>query len=290
MRVALAAVDSTNAEAARPRTIRPRTDLDPRRGTDWRARSAGAALVQPAREFLRHSGAAPDRTAGGRGAALLCGGAGVARCLRGADRAADRVFTLKWPNDVLLNGGKLAGILLESIGQGGRMATSRDRHRRQPDRGTRRGSRWKPGAVRPVSLLAETGSADDARGVSLTPWPRPMRAGRPPSRPRASRRFATAWLAHAARLGEPIRARTGRDDPRGRVRDHRRNRHADPAHGRRHRLPSRRPKCFSEPVHGGSAMLLAIDCGNTNTVFSIWDGDAVPRDLAHRHRSQAHGG
>lgn len=30
-------------------------------------------------------------------------------------------FTLKWPNDVLLHGGKLAGILLASAGQGGQL-------------------------------------------------------------------------------------------------------------------------------------------------------------------------
>jgi pantothenate kinase type III len=38
------------------------------------------------------------------------------------------------------------------------------------------------------------------------------------------------------------------------------------------------------------AMLLAIDCGNTNTVFSIWDGERFLCHLAHCHRSQAHGG
>ncbi len=37
-------------------------------------------------------------------------------------------------------------------------------------------------------------------------------------------------------------------------------------------------------------MLLAIDCGNTNTVFSIWDGARFHRHLAHCHGSHAHGG
>ena len=118
-------------------------------------------------------------------------------------------FSLKWPNDVLLNGGKLAGILLESLGQGGRV-----QHLAigigvnliaAPDP-----LLVEPGAVRPVSLLGETGlriapaafldtlaPAYARREASFT------RYGFAPTR--------EAWLAHAARLGQPIRARTGQD-------------------------------------------------------------------------------
>jgi len=70
-------------------------------------------------------------------------------------------LSLKWPNDVLLHGGKLAGILLESVGSNGRIdsliigigvnlaAAPRP-------------EQVEPGAVSPVSLKAET-------GVTITP-------------------------------------------------------------------------------------------------------------------------
>jgi BirA family biotin operon repressor/biotin-[acetyl-CoA-carboxylase] ligase len=118
-------------------------------------------------------------------------------------------FTLKWPNDVLLNGGKLAGILLESaglgtaspvlcIGIGVNLIAA-------PDPAT-----VEPGAVPPVSLLQETGHRItpeaflDALAPAYATWEATFQTqGFAPLR--------TAWLAHAARLGQPIRARTGHE-------------------------------------------------------------------------------
>lgn len=118
-------------------------------------------------------------------------------------------FALKWPNDVLCNGGKIAGILLESqglngpkpvlcIGIGVNLIAAPD------------ASQVEPGAVPPVSLLQETGlriTPDaflDALAPAYTRWEATFRTeGFAPLR--------AAWLSHAARLGQPIRARTGSD-------------------------------------------------------------------------------
>ena len=116
-------------------------------------------------------------------------------------------FALKWPNDVLCNGGKIAGILLESqglntadatlcIGIGVNLIAAPDP------------ALVEPGAVPPVSLLQETGlkitpeAFLDALASAYDRWETTFRAqGFAPLR--------TAWLEHAARLGQPIRARTG---------------------------------------------------------------------------------
>ncbi len=123
-------------------------------------------------------------------------------------------FMLKWPNDVLCNGGKIAGILLECAGQGPHVA-----HLAigigvnliaAPDP-----SMLEPGALPPVTLLAETGKrvTPETLLAHLAPafanWEQIFQTdGFAPLR--------TAWLSHAARLGETIRARTGTATTEGR--------------------------------------------------------------------------
>ncbi|MGB7241167.1 MAG: biotin--[acetyl-CoA-carboxylase] ligase [Sulfitobacter sp.] len=127
------------------------------------------------------------------------------------------LFSLKWPNDVLLRGGKVAGILLESAGQGGSLS-----HLAigvginlvaAPDM-----TQVEPGAVRPVSLSSET-------GVRVTPevFLDVLAA----EYARLEDQFVTfgfvpirqGWMAQAARLGEVITARTARAEQTGRFED-----------------------------------------------------------------------
>ncbi len=117
-------------------------------------------------------------------------------------------LSLKWPNDVLLSGGKLAGILLESlpaglvIGIGVNLAEAP------------KAADVEEGALKPVALKAETGAdltPQDFLGYlaqAYAPWEAQFaQYGFAPIR--------EAWLARAAKLGEPIRARTMRDETHG---------------------------------------------------------------------------
>lgn len=121
-------------------------------------------------------------------------------------------IALKWPNDVLLNGGKLSGILLESSGAGGQVAALAIgigvNLANIPDVVEQQ-------ATRPVSLQGETGQhiTPDELLNALAPafdhWQRQMRDyGFAPIR--------EAWLARAARLGETIVARTANIQREGR--------------------------------------------------------------------------
>lgn len=208
----LAEVDSTNAEAARiagtvsgPVWILglKQTAGRGRRGRPWQdpaGNFAATLLMQPT--------GTPDQIALRSFVAALA--------LFDAFRTATgrtAGFKLKWPNDVLLNGGKVAGILLESLGQG-----AGARHLAigigvnlvaTPDAGS-----TEPSAFAPVGLMSET-------GVQVTPeefldvlapcfahWEHQF----------TTYGFATireAWLARAARIGQVITARTGTEEITG---------------------------------------------------------------------------
>jgi len=208
----LASVDSTNAEAARiapdlrfPEWILAleQTAARGRRGRPWinPAGNFAATLVMRADDR-------PDRVALRSFVAALA----LREALEAATGRAE-AFALKWPNDVLLNGGKLAGILLESAGTGpglSHVAIGIGVNLRTAPAETA----LETGALRPVSLLAET-------GISLAP--EAFLDLLAPAYARLEAQFVTygfepirrAWLSHAAKLGEVITARTTRDTHQG---------------------------------------------------------------------------
>jgi len=113
----------------------------------------------------------------------------------------------KWPNDVLLDGKKVAGILLEArteaasvawlvVGIGVNLAS-------YPD-----------GTETPATSLAREGAAvtpDEALPIlasRLLAWVEAWETG--------FARVRAAWLARAADLGEPVRVRGGREEFSGR--------------------------------------------------------------------------
>jgi len=211
-RVVLATTDSTMLEAARqaPTLAAPtwicaldQTAARGRRGREW---------AHPKGNFAASLVLRPDGPPGH--VALRSFVAALAlRDALAAVTGRPEALALKWPNDVLLNGGKLAGILLESTGQGGRvdgliigigvnLAAAPDL------------ADLEPGAVPPVSLVGETGVAIAAQDFldHLAPaydhWDRQFTThGFAPIR--------RAWLHAAARLGHPITARTMRDTTTG---------------------------------------------------------------------------
>jgi BirA family biotin operon repressor/biotin-[acetyl-CoA-carboxylase] ligase len=122
-------------------------------------------------------------------------------------------LSLKWPNDVSVNGGKVAGILLESATSGGMV--------RHLAVGIGVNLIAAPGrevveerALVPVSVLGET-------GIHLSPEALLSKLG--PAFQHWDNLLITqgfgplrdAFLASAARLGEKITARTGKDTHHG---------------------------------------------------------------------------
>jgi len=114
-------------------------------------------------------------------------------------------LALKWPNDVLLNGGKVAGILLESAGRGpfvDWLSVGFGVNLRGVPEGV-------SGDFAPVSLLGEGGAeVEAAEFLAVLASSYATQEGKLEAF--GFQRIREDWLRHAAKLGEPIKARTGR--------------------------------------------------------------------------------
>jgi BirA family biotin operon repressor/biotin-[acetyl-CoA-carboxylase] ligase len=200
--VALDSVGSTNDEATRRAdagapegTIvwaREQTGGRGRRGRHW-ASPIGNLYTST---ILRPACAAPQAAELGFVAALAV-----------ADMApAERQVRVKWPNDVLVDGGKVAGILLESaVGQGGRVqhvvagiGVNIGFAPQLPE------MRY-PGAALGGSVEAALQKLAAALAARLFQWRR-----------EGFETVRTAWLAKAGPLGAEVDVRLGEELVRGR--------------------------------------------------------------------------
>lgn len=216
-RTLLPEVDSTNAEAFRraPQLAGPEWILAATQtaGRGRRARPWASPRGNFYATYAMHSAEAPQTLALRSFVAAL-----ALHDALSVVTGTPQALALKWPNDVLLSGGKVAGILLEcqSTGQHG-VAQGRQTLAigigvnliGHPDV-----AQVEAGATPPVSVLSETGQRRtpeaflDALAAAYARWETTFTTqGFAPIR--------AAWLARAARLGEPIRARTGTQDQHG---------------------------------------------------------------------------
>jgi BirA family transcriptional regulator, biotin operon repressor / biotin---[acetyl-CoA-carboxylase] ligase len=206
--VILDRVDSTMAEAARlAPTLACPTWIMAREQTAARGRR-GKVWQQPAGNLAATLIYKPDVTA--PEAAKRSFMAAIALYETLAIYIDRTMLSLKWPNDVLLNGGKVAGILLESAGRGpfiDWLSVGVGVNLTTIPHGL-------TNAFPPVSLRGEGGE-------SVTPEDfLTVLAGNYATQEAKLATFGFAriredWLRHAARVGEVITARTGKDMVKG---------------------------------------------------------------------------
>jgi BirA family biotin operon repressor/biotin-[acetyl-CoA-carboxylase] ligase len=208
-----ASLDSTNAEAARLAAAGVRGPLwiiaarqSAGRGRQGRAWSSPEGNLHAT--CLLHPSGPPAQVA------LLSFAAALALVDALSASAAPAIgarLALKWPNDVLLDGAKIAGILLEGAGGQagmGHLALGFGVNLAEAP------GMAAPDALASISLAAATGHAPAPETVlaplarALIHWHRRLQIeGFAPVR--------AAWLARAARLGQPVRARTARREVHG---------------------------------------------------------------------------
>ncbi|MDC1399307.1 biotin--[acetyl-CoA-carboxylase] ligase [Yoonia sp.] len=208
-RVVLDSVDSTMSEAARraPNIDRPtwiiaktQTSARGRRGRPW---------VVPEGNLNATLIMRPEATALEAAKRSFLAANALYQAL--AIYVPSEKLSLKWPNDVLLSGGKVAGILLESSGQGpfvDWLSIGVGVNLKHTPEGVTEASfaptslmaagGWE---VEPLDFLATLADAYATQEAKL------LRLG--------FGRIREDWLSQAARLGEVITARTGREDVTG---------------------------------------------------------------------------
>lgn len=212
-RIVLDRVDSTNAEALRrmpglsgPVWIMAREQVAGRgrRGRGWSSQRGNFAA----------SLALPDA-----GSAMQAAQLGFVAALALRDVLAGLVgplapVAIKWPNDILINGDKISGILLESTGSGSRITALAVGIGVNLEVAPPPGA-IAPDAVPPICLRAVLGDAPKPEvflnllAPAFAHWQgRLTDEGFAPLR--------SAWLTHAARLGQIITARTPRRTLSGR--------------------------------------------------------------------------
>ncbi|GAD55171.1 MAG: BirA family biotin operon repressor/biotin-[acetyl-CoA-carboxylase] ligase [Limimaricola cinnabarinus] len=209
-RVVLDTVDSTMAEAARraasglagPTWImaHEQTAGRGRRGRDWTSESGNLAVT-----LVFKPEATPTEAA--RRSFL----AAIALFETLAIHVDRTRLSLKWPNDVLLDGGKVAGILLESAGQGPYVDWL--------SIGIGVNLAIRPEGVRdasfpPVAVADDGGPVVDPEDF-LTHLANAYATEEGKLDAFGFARIREDWLRHAARLGEVITARTGTDEITG---------------------------------------------------------------------------